>query len=67
MLEHYIKKSDQKVKFEAKLKEEDKTFEDSITNRYVPPLPSSIKKSEENGEKKFVVLKILNNTIIFML
>lgn len=51
LLEHYIKKSEQKVKLEAKLKEENKTFEDAITNKYIAPL-STQKPSESNEKTK---------------
>ncbi|KAL3077169.1 hypothetical protein niasHS_013158 [Heterodera schachtii] len=49
LLEYYIKKREQKVKLEAELKEKGKTFEDAITNKYVPPQPT--KKSEPKKSK----------------
>uniref|UniRef100_A0A914HPF2 Uncharacterized protein n=1 Tax=Globodera rostochiensis TaxID=31243 RepID=A0A914HPF2_GLORO len=47
LLEHYIKKSEMKVKLEAKMKDEGKTFEDAITNKFVPPLPTENKKKSK--------------------
>lgn len=49
LLEHYIAKSEQKVKLETKLKEEGKSFEDAITNKLVI-LPPSVELT--NGKKE---------------
>ncbi|KAF7639861.1 hypothetical protein Mgra_00000781 [Meloidogyne graminicola] len=47
LLEHYVKKAEQRTKLEAKLKEEGKTLEDAFTNKYIPPkTPPRYEKTE---------------------
>uniref|UniRef100_A0A915DM11 DUF7819 domain-containing protein n=1 Tax=Ditylenchus dipsaci TaxID=166011 RepID=A0A915DM11_9BILA len=46
LLQYFVQKTQHRLKLEEKLKKEGKTLEDAITNRYVPPPPTS--HNEEN-------------------
>jgi hypothetical protein len=55
LIEHYVKKGEQRIRLEAKLKKEGKTLEEVFTNKFVPTAQKSEKTEDTNGEKRFLV------------
>lgn len=51
LIEHYVKKGEQRIRLEAKLKKEGKTLEEVFTNKFVPTAQKSEKTEDTNGEK----------------
>lgn len=48
LLEHYIKKTEQRVKLETKMKDEGKSIEDAFTNKFIP-LPQTDPLNGDEG------------------